>query len=283
MRTLNIMNNIYDFLTRILNESPDENTAVSSIPEFRIEDIESIDISSVRDAFTVALMLKKPSGFFEALKNLSILKIHFPEIYRLIGAVQPERYHPEGDSFAHTMLVLDYAAERTEDFPVERKLEVRFSALVHDFGKGVTPKEEYPHHYKHEINGIPVIKEFTKRLGLSQRLMECGITSSKEHMRGGIFDSMKPQTRVSFIESVAGTELGLDGLQIVVDADRLSNACFFKNDGYTKVDFESVGRQLVTEINENSVREKYGITDAEKLKEKMHQLRIDFIKQIMKK
>ena len=76
------------------------------------------------------------------LKEADVLDVHFNEIYNLIGAIQPVKYHPEGDSYNHTMLALDNSVDLTND------LSVRYSVLVHDLGKGLTPKEMYPHHYR---------------------------------------------------------------------------------------------------------------------------------------
>ena len=95
--------------------------------------------------FAKALKSEKPSIFFDVLKEANVLEVHFKEVKNLIGALQPEKFHPEGDAYIHTMMVLDYVAKQTN------KLEIRYSALVHDLGKGITPKEEYPHHYNHEI------------------------------------------------------------------------------------------------------------------------------------
>ena len=103
--------------------------------------------------FQKALSTSKPSIFFEILKKANVLEIHFKEIKDLIGALQPEKYHPEGDAYAHTMLALDKSAELTKD------LSLRFSTLVHDLGKGLTPKEEYPHHYDHDKKGVALVRD----------------------------------------------------------------------------------------------------------------------------
>ena len=42
--------------------------------------------------------------------------------------------------------------------------EVRFAALVHDLGKGITPKELWPHHYGHEKKGLMVLENLCGRL-----------------------------------------------------------------------------------------------------------------------
>ena len=92
--------------------------------------------------FRKALGTNKPSIFFNVLKDAKVLNVHFKEINNLIGSLQPIEHHPEGDSYNHTMLALDNSVELTND------LLVRYSVLVHDLGKGLTPKEMYPHHYR---------------------------------------------------------------------------------------------------------------------------------------
>ena len=91
------------------------------------DELGNLSKERVFSEFRKALETDKPSIFFEVLKQADVLDIHFKEIKDLIGAEQPEKYHPEGDAYNHTMLVLDKSAELTP------KVEIRFSALVHDF------------------------------------------------------------------------------------------------------------------------------------------------------
>ena len=85
-----------------------------------------------------ALLTEKPSLFFRALQETGLLAVTFPELAALIGKTQPEAFHPEGDAFAHTMLVVDTVAAETDS------LLARFCGLVHDLGKGETPAEMLP-------------------------------------------------------------------------------------------------------------------------------------------
>ena len=83
-------------------------------------------------------MLKSdtPSVFFEELKKMKQLEVWFPELSALIGIKQEEKYHPEGDAWAHTMLVLDSAASLRNEALHPR--EFMYAALFHDIGKAVT-------------------------------------------------------------------------------------------------------------------------------------------------
>lgn len=218
--------------------------------------------------FSKALSEKKPSIFFEVLKQAGLLEVHFKEIYDLIGALQPPEHHPEGDSFNHTMLALDKCAELTDN------LEIRFSTLVHDLGKGLTPKEEYPHHYGHEINGVNLVEQFGNRINAPTKWINSGKVACREHMRGGIFYKMKPSKKVEFIERVAKSSLGLQGLQIVVYSDKLSS----RNIDSGSIDFETIGKQCLEAVNGKFIKEKYNIQEGIEFGNKLHQERVEWMK-----
>lgn len=124
-----------------------------------------------------ALATAKPSIFFEALRKANLLTATFPEISALIGKTQPVQYHPEGDAFAHTMLVLDTVAQTTTS------VKARFCGLVHDLGKGTTPLDMLPHHYGHEQRGVEVLAQWDKRMTLPKEWLIAGRFVISEHMR----------------------------------------------------------------------------------------------------
>ncbi|MEI6333390.1 MAG: multifunctional CCA addition/repair protein [Methylococcaceae bacterium] len=101
---------------------------------------------------------QSPSAFFYTLKSCTALEKIFPEINALFGVPQPEQYHPEIDTGLHSMLCLEQAVL------LSSSPEVRFAALVHDLGKGMTPKENWPHHYGHEKIGLPILEKLCARL-----------------------------------------------------------------------------------------------------------------------
>ncbi len=105
-----------------------------------------------------ALKEQTPSAFFYTLKGCNALEKIFPEINCLFGVPQPEKHHPEIDTGLHSMLCLEQAVI------LSSSPEVRFAALVHDLGKGITPKENWPHHYGHEKIGLQVLEKLCARL-----------------------------------------------------------------------------------------------------------------------
>lgn len=138
----------------------------------------------------LALKSARPSVFFEVLKSVNALKPHFKELNDLIDVPQRALYHPEGDCWTHTMLVLDQAATLTEDLPT------RFAALVHDLGKGVTPKKILPKHIAHEENGLPLVKDFSSRLRVPNDWLESALVVTKFHLRVHRLREMKASTIV---------------------------------------------------------------------------------------
>ncbi|MEA1988876.1 MAG: multifunctional CCA addition/repair protein [Pseudomonadota bacterium] len=110
-----------------------------------------------------ALSTEKPSVFFEVLDRVGAIELLFPELFALHGVTQPEKYHPEGDVWIHTMMVLDASAG------LSPSVGVRFAALVHDLGKGLTPKDLWPSHRGHEAAGVPLVKKLSKRYRLPKK------------------------------------------------------------------------------------------------------------------
>ena len=104
------------------------------------------------------LMHDAPSKMFEVLRACGALARLLPEVDRLFGVPQSAKSHPEIDTGVHVMMVLDYAASRQHALPV------RFAALGHDLGKGVTPKENWPSHPGHEESSVRLVRDICDRL-----------------------------------------------------------------------------------------------------------------------
>ena len=78
-------------------------------------DLSSLSRERVEDELKKALLKgKNPSIFFEVLRRAGGLDAWFPELKALIGLEQDPKFHPEGDVWTHTMVVLDRAAARSK-------------------------------------------------------------------------------------------------------------------------------------------------------------------------
>ncbi len=123
-----------------------------------------------------ALLEATPARFFEVLRECGALAVLFPEIDNLFGVPQPEQHHPEIDTGIHTMMVLTQAARLSDDG------RVRFAALVHDLGKGTTPKSEWPRHIAHEERGVPLVEALCDRYKVPNDYRQLAVLVTRYHL-----------------------------------------------------------------------------------------------------
>ncbi|MCO7225625.1 multifunctional CCA addition/repair protein [Pleionea sp. CnH1-48] len=123
-----------------------------------------------------ALSEPSPHIYFQVLHDCNALNCFFPELEKLWGIPNPEEWHPEIDTGIHTMMVLEQAAKLSDS------TEVRFAALCHDLGKGLTPKEEWPSHRGHEKSGVPLIEAACKRLRIPKKYQQLAQIASEYHL-----------------------------------------------------------------------------------------------------
>jgi len=114
--------------------------------------------------------------FVETLRDLHALQFILPEVDCLFGIPQPAQHHPEIDTGRHTLMVLEQACK------LSHLPEVRFAALVHDVGKGTTPREDWPRHIGHEARGVPLIRLIAARLCLPNAWRDLSIAVSRFHL-----------------------------------------------------------------------------------------------------
>ena len=135
-----------------------------------------------------------PTAYFEVLRGCGALAAVFPEIAALDGVPQPEKWHPEIDTGVHTMQVLEVATELSRD------TTVRFAALVHDVGKGLTPREDWPSHIGHEEAGARLIEQLGARLRLPADHRELAVMVARHHARVHRVAEQRPATVLELLE-----------------------------------------------------------------------------------
>lgn len=140
------------------------------------------------------LKAQQPSVFFDVLAQMHQLHDWFPELLSLIGVKQEAKYHPEGDVYVHTMLVLNQAAKLRAQavYP----LGLMFSALCHDFGKAQATQviDGRIRAFEHETLGIPLAETFIRRLSSEVRLIRYVGNMVKLHMRPNALYHMRSGT-----------------------------------------------------------------------------------------
>ena len=143
-----------------------------------------------------ALSSPAPQVYFRTLRDCGALKVILPELDRLFGIPQPAQHHPEIDTGLHVLMCLEQATRMNED-PV-----VRFATLLHDLGKGVTPKEKWPHHYGHETLGLPLIHDVCERLRVPKRYAAMARLVCEYHTHCHRAAELKPATLLRVLEAL---------------------------------------------------------------------------------
>jgi tRNA nucleotidyltransferase (CCA-adding enzyme) len=122
-----------------------------------------------------ALSEPQPRAAIELLRHCGVLQVIMPEVDALFGVPQPPEWHPEIDTGEHTLLTLQVAAARGASTPI------RFALLMHDLGKALTPKDQWPRHRGHEQLGVRAIDELCTRLRVPLDYRELAVLTSRYH------------------------------------------------------------------------------------------------------
>ena len=139
------------------------------------------------------LRARQPSIGLNWMEKLGVLPQVFPEIQTLIGVPQDPEWHPEGDVFVHTLLVVDRARESIDDLPYARQVTVMLGALAHDFGKPPTTQflEGRWRSRGHEEAGVEPASRFLDRINIhtidGYDVRRQVISLVREHLKPGEF------------------------------------------------------------------------------------------------
>jgi tRNA nucleotidyltransferase (CCA-adding enzyme) len=84
------------------------------------------------------LQARRPSIGLRLAADLGVIRRLFPEVEAMIGCAQEPEWHPEGDVWVHTLMVVDEARSRIDGLDHPRQVTVMLGALCHDLGKPPT-------------------------------------------------------------------------------------------------------------------------------------------------
>ena len=126
-----------------------------------------------------------PEVFFQVLKQCNALEELWPELAVLWGIPNPALWHPEICSGLHTMMVLQQAVLLTQLAPNvqdDNKTAIRFAALCHDLGKGITETHLLPSHKGHEKSGLPLVEKISKQLKVPTHYKQLALKVCEYHL-----------------------------------------------------------------------------------------------------
>ncbi|MPZ17242.1 MAG: polynucleotide adenylyltransferase [Luteitalea sp.] len=114
------------------------------------------------------LQAPRPSAGFALAGDLGIVQVLWPEMHALIGCPQEPEWHPEGDVWIHTLMVIDEATKQLDGLSRPERVTIMLGAITHDFGKPMTTADidgriRSPNH---EARGVEPAKRFLDRLNV---------------------------------------------------------------------------------------------------------------------
>lgn len=215
-----------------------------------------------------------PDRFFDTLKECGALEIIFPEIHALSGVPQPEKWHPEIDTYVHVMMALKQCCQLTES------TVVRFSVLVHDLGKALSPKEDLPSHHEHEKTGIPVYEKMSKRLKIPNIFNRLALAVIKGHTRSHKALEMKCGKVTDMLSDLGafGNNSLLNDFLLACQADA-TGRLGMQNDDYPQARFLKDAQSVALDIDTQPILERY---KGKEIGEQIRFARIDKVNHLIK-
>ena len=157
-------------------------------------EVDALVAERVWQELSRGLMEQQPSRMLEVLRDCGALARILPELDVLWGVPQPEKWHPEIDTGAHILQVIDCAAKANLELPT------RVACLMHDLGKGVTPSNNWPAHHGHEELGVKLVEQVCKRLRVPTDCRDLAVMTAREHGNVGRALQLRPNTIVKLLE-----------------------------------------------------------------------------------
>jgi poly(A) polymerase len=153
------------------------------------ETIKSISAERIREELVRIFLSRQRLRGWDLLEASGLMKAILPEIEALKGCEQPPQFHPEGDVFRHTRLMLSL-------LPDEVSVPLVFSVLLHDIGKPATASVDETGRIRfsgHDKLGATMTESVMQRLRFSRAEIEATVEAVDQHM---VFKDV-PNMRVS--------------------------------------------------------------------------------------
>ncbi len=168
-----------------------EAETLDAIREFAPQ-IGQVSIERVREELLKILTAPRAADALRLLDETGLLSAILPEISALKGVAQPPEFHPEGDVFTHTRIMLQYMKNPSP--------ELAMAALLHDVGKPktfmITDRIRF---HQHEIVGAAMAQEICERLKFSAKSTEKIVALVGNHQKFGSVREMKTSTLKRFL------------------------------------------------------------------------------------
>jgi len=161
--------------------------------------IHQVSCERTRDELTKILTEGAARRGFELLDETDLLAQVLPEVARMKGVEQPPQFHPEGDVWVHTLMLLEH-------LPVGASMTLAWGMLLHDIGKPATFTLPDPNRPGDRIRfnghvdvGVAIARTILNRLRFSNEECTQILALIKHHMQFGDVQRMKQSTLKRFL------------------------------------------------------------------------------------
>jgi poly(A) polymerase len=161
--------------------------------------ISNISAERIRDELTKILVRGNSRQGFELLLESGLLSIILPQVASMKGISQPPLYHPEGDVWEHTLLMLKFLSDRKDD--LRRDTRLAWGVLLHDIGKPDTyiQDERGIHFYGHTTHGANLAFNILQKLRFPRAEIDTIISMILNHMHFINVMHMRPNRLKRFL------------------------------------------------------------------------------------
>ncbi len=236
-------------------------------------EVDALVAERVWGEMSKAFKTKHPQRFIQVLRDCGALARVLPEVDALFGVPQRKDYHPEVDTGIHTLMVIEQATRLSED-PL-----VRFAAMTHDLGKGVTPKEILPSHHGHEQAGVPIIESLCERLRIPSKYRELATIVSEHHLRMHKLAELKTTSLLKVLEKTGSLRDPKRAEQFVLtcEADARGRTGLENRDYPQAAMFHQFVKAALS-VNSKAIAQQYD--SGEKIKEAIRRARLEAIAKV---
>ena len=154
----------------------------------------------IRDELTLMLSEKGAARAFSLLDRAGLLDHVLPEVSAMKGVQQPPDYHPEGDVFTHTLLMLELLEAPSPT--------LAWAVLLHDVGKPPTQSfdDRIRFNFHHKV-GARMSEAICRRLHMPNAMIERIVWLVENHMRLADLPEMRESRRKRFVREAGFPEL----------------------------------------------------------------------------
>jgi tRNA nucleotidyltransferase/poly(A) polymerase len=142
------------------------------------ESINQISAERIRDELVRTFLSPNRVRGWDLLDSSGLMRAILPELEAMKGVLQPEQFHPEGDVFVHTRLMLQL-------LPQDVRVPLVLAVLFHDVGKPVTATVDKTGRIRfneHDRIGAQMTEAIMRRLRFSGAEIEATVEMVKQHM-----------------------------------------------------------------------------------------------------